>query len=269
MSAPLFCAEQIRIPPELPDILKDFTKHVIRNQPVDIISCSAEYFGRLAKQRHQANSGKKLTEIQLEAFYNKYSSNPDKKQITRKEIESACADIGVTFTQMEEIITVGGWQGDRIPWVKFWSLLVASLSGTLPATVEKICKILSDNGKILAEVAMDCVQFLADHDPDVESTSVEDTMRAIKGLQSGNHIPCQGLIDVIGKELKFVPKFDGAPTDYKARTKSAGATMEMGDDEGDDGVEEGESTEIPDVGNLHLGDDEGIPQDADMEASME
>jgi len=29
----IFCAEQINVPPELPDILKDFTKAVIREDP--------------------------------------------------------------------------------------------------------------------------------------------------------------------------------------------------------------------------------------------
>ncbi|KAJ3086317.1 Ropporin-1-like protein [Phlyctochytrium bullatum] len=39
---PLYCAEQIKIPPDLPDILKNYTKHIIRSQPADILACSAE-----------------------------------------------------------------------------------------------------------------------------------------------------------------------------------------------------------------------------------
>lgn len=37
----LFCAQQIRIPPELPDILKQFTKAAIRTQPADVLQWSA------------------------------------------------------------------------------------------------------------------------------------------------------------------------------------------------------------------------------------
>lgn len=37
----MFCAQQIRIPPELPDILKQFTKAAIRTQPVDVLQWSA------------------------------------------------------------------------------------------------------------------------------------------------------------------------------------------------------------------------------------
>ena len=38
----LFSAEQIKIPSELPEIMKNYTKHIIKTQPLDIISVSAE-----------------------------------------------------------------------------------------------------------------------------------------------------------------------------------------------------------------------------------
>ena len=38
---PYYCAQQINIPPELPDILKSFTKAAIRTQPNDVLSWSA------------------------------------------------------------------------------------------------------------------------------------------------------------------------------------------------------------------------------------
>lgn len=37
----LYCPEQIKIPGELPDILKDFTKAAIRTQPPDLLKWSA------------------------------------------------------------------------------------------------------------------------------------------------------------------------------------------------------------------------------------
>ncbi len=36
----IFCAEQIEVPPELPNILKNYSKEVIRNNPNDIIDFS-------------------------------------------------------------------------------------------------------------------------------------------------------------------------------------------------------------------------------------
>ena len=45
---PMYCAEQIKIPPALPDILKQFTKAAIRTQPGDLLSWSAAYFDALS-----------------------------------------------------------------------------------------------------------------------------------------------------------------------------------------------------------------------------
>ena len=42
MSDPVYTAEQIRIPPEFPDILKNYSKAVLRDQPVDIFTYSVE-----------------------------------------------------------------------------------------------------------------------------------------------------------------------------------------------------------------------------------
>lgn len=44
----LFSAEQIRIPPELGDVLKEYTKQVIRVRPRDLLRFSANYFADLA-----------------------------------------------------------------------------------------------------------------------------------------------------------------------------------------------------------------------------
>jgi hypothetical protein len=44
----LYSAEQIVVPPELPPILKAYTKEVIRYQPKDIVAFSRDYFVALA-----------------------------------------------------------------------------------------------------------------------------------------------------------------------------------------------------------------------------
>ena len=36
----IFCAEQIEVPPELPEILKNYSKAVIRKNPNDIVDFS-------------------------------------------------------------------------------------------------------------------------------------------------------------------------------------------------------------------------------------
>jgi hypothetical protein len=43
---PIYCAEQIVIPPDMGDILKAYAKEVIRNEPEDIFEFSAKYFAQ-------------------------------------------------------------------------------------------------------------------------------------------------------------------------------------------------------------------------------
>ena len=44
----IFSAEQIEVHPELPSLLKDYTKAVIRANPVNLLAFSAEYFRKKA-----------------------------------------------------------------------------------------------------------------------------------------------------------------------------------------------------------------------------
>ena len=49
---PYYTSEQIPIPPELPDILLQFSKAAIRTQPADILAWSAAYVLRIISFVH-------------------------------------------------------------------------------------------------------------------------------------------------------------------------------------------------------------------------
>ena len=60
----IFCAEQIEVPDALPEILKNYSKAVIRNNPENIISFSRKYFEDLKAER---DKNKKDSEVTLDA----------------------------------------------------------------------------------------------------------------------------------------------------------------------------------------------------------
>ena len=60
----IFCAEQIEVPDALPEILKNYSKAVIRNNPENIISFSRKYFEDLKAER---DKNKKESEQTLDA----------------------------------------------------------------------------------------------------------------------------------------------------------------------------------------------------------
>lgn len=47
----IYCAEQIVVPDELPNILKHYSKAVIRENPENIVAFSAKYFKNLLEQQ--------------------------------------------------------------------------------------------------------------------------------------------------------------------------------------------------------------------------
>ena len=60
----IFCAEQIEVPDALPEILKNYSKAVIRNNPENIITFSRKYFEDLKAER---DKNKKESEATLDA----------------------------------------------------------------------------------------------------------------------------------------------------------------------------------------------------------
>ncbi|KAI8824260.1 uncharacterized protein EV422DRAFT_313169 [Fimicolochytrium jonesii] len=175
---PLYTAEQIRIPPDLPDILKNYTKHIIRTQPGNIMKESFEYFGRLARQKTDTSNLKRLNNMQLEAIYNKFDS-PDKAVVSRAELDEACNAFSIPAAQINDIVRLGGWTGDRIPWTKCWALLVASAAGNLTATIETVANILSDNARVRVGPVVEILQYLAEQDRTVDKSQVEQLIRGL------------------------------------------------------------------------------------------
>jgi hypothetical protein len=47
----IFSAEQIEVPETLPDLLKNYSKEVIRSNPADIFKFSREYFESILKEQ--------------------------------------------------------------------------------------------------------------------------------------------------------------------------------------------------------------------------
>ncbi len=60
----IFAPEQIEVPSTLPEILKNYSKAVIRNNPENIISFSRKYFEDLKAER---DKNKKESEETLDA----------------------------------------------------------------------------------------------------------------------------------------------------------------------------------------------------------
>lgn len=99
---------QIRVPPQLDDVLKAYTKEVIRRKPEDLVEFSAFYFANLANIVPETSVVVQPTIQQIESLYRELSNATD----------SAC-DVrlfpaAVVLNQLQGVnaLTQGGWTAD-------------------------------------------------------------------------------------------------------------------------------------------------------------
>ncbi|KAJ3007884.1 hypothetical protein HKX48_008880, partial [Thoreauomyces humboldtii] len=95
---------------------------------------------------------------------------------------------------------LGGWSGDRIPWLKCWALFVTSSAGSLPATLETIANLLSDNGRVRVEPIVEALQYLAEQDKTVEKSQVSEVVRQL--TLNNFDCPVETVIDLVRAELQ-------------------------------------------------------------------
>lgn len=200
MSVPLYSAEQIRIPPELPDILKSYTKHIIREQPKDILAASVEYFSQLskvtAKQRHRSSGIDTNSLRQVWRTLNaKYA---DSTNLPREDVVRACEEAGIQADGVADFVKIGNWT-DTIPWKKFWGLAVGSTTETLPSTMQTVVALMAENGKVPTMALAEIFRFIAERDPDYSPSKIDTVTQAI--MTDPTEVTVDTALDVLQTHL--------------------------------------------------------------------
>ncbi|XP_072417094.1 ropporin-1-like protein [Chiloscyllium punctatum] len=189
----MFCAQQIEIPPEFPDILKQFTKAAIRTQPRDVLQWSAAYFSALSKgetlpvkERYEMpvatqknNTG--LTPGLLKILHNQLSS---KMIVDELELMEKWKDLGLPFQQLQSILQLGNLQNE-IEWIKFLALACSDLGGTLFSALKYACEILTTDptggaAHIDFETFKYLYIYLATMDEEITESEIHATLQALQ-----------------------------------------------------------------------------------------
>uniref|UniRef100_A0A8C8C0R8 Ropporin-1-like protein n=1 Tax=Oncorhynchus tshawytscha TaxID=74940 RepID=A0A8C8C0R8_ONCTS len=148
----MYCEQQINIPPELPDILKQFTKAAIRTQPHDILQWSAAYFSALSKgdtlpyrlempvATQKTDTG--LTPGLLKVLHKQLAL---KETISKEEMQQKRKCLCLPSEQLDTLLALGNFN-DNIHWMHFFAL-----GGTIISTLRYVCEILTGNGEGGAE----------------------------------------------------------------------------------------------------------------------
>ncbi|KAJ3257784.1 Ropporin-1-like protein [Boothiomyces macroporosus] len=197
----IYSAEQIKIPPELPEILKNYAKFIIKSNPPNIIASSQEYFSRLSNQT-RAMVGGKLSNEQLTTFYRKFTLQ--KTTVTRKDIEEACQWADVPASQIADTLALGDWTSDQVPWISFWAFLVASVAGNFESTLKLLIQLSSENGQSNLSLIRAAFEFLSSKDTSIDAYVLETIGVAVSSI-NGNVVPTEGLLTTIGGAFEAKP----------------------------------------------------------------
>ncbi|XP_067853274.1 ropporin-1-like protein isoform X1 [Heptranchias perlo] len=189
----MFCAQQIEIPPDFPDILKQFTKAAIRTQPRDVLQWSAAYFAALSKG--ETLPVKERFEMPVATQKNDTGLTPGLLKILHKqlspknyvdayELEDKWKDLGLPIQRLKSILQLGNFENE-IEWMKFLALACSDLGGSLFSALKYACEILTTDptggaAHIEFETFTFLYTYLAKMDGEILESEVEEVLLCLQ-----------------------------------------------------------------------------------------
>ncbi|XP_066577593.1 ropporin-1-like protein isoform X2 [Amia ocellicauda] len=189
----MFCSQQINIPPELPDILKQFTKAAIRTQPQDVLQWSAAYFCALArgdtlpvKERLEMPVATQKTDTGLTPGLVKilHKQLAPKENVTKEELEERWKDLCLPKEQLDSLLGLGNFE-TNVEWMKFFALSCSALSGTILSAMKHACEILTEDPEGgAARIPFDTFVFLYTYlvqlDGEIPQAQIDSFLRSLE-----------------------------------------------------------------------------------------
>ncbi|XP_019506718.1 PREDICTED: ropporin-1A [Hipposideros armiger] len=157
--------KQICIPPELPELLKQFAKAAILTQPPDLVQWAAEYFGALSRGeiplvREQSEPVREQSEPVREqservALSNWAELTPELLKMLHSrvggrliihvnELAQMWKVLNLPTDLLNSVMNVGRFT-EEIEWLKFLVLACSSLGVTISKSLKIVCEVLSSD----------------------------------------------------------------------------------------------------------------------------
>lgn len=190
---PYYCSQQIHIPPELPDILKQFTKAAIRTQPKDVLAWSAAYFRALANgevppvaERLEMASATQKTDTGLTPGLLRVLNRQlgPKKTVPLSLIEEKWKDLALPKELFDDLVRTGNLTGD-VQWLHFFVLACSSLAKDITGALKTVCEILTHDpeggaARIPFPLFQDLYRYLAKIDGDISQEQINTVIEYLE-----------------------------------------------------------------------------------------
>ncbi|KAI5938838.1 ropporin-1-like protein [Manis javanica] len=217
----MFCAQQIHIPPELPDILKQFTKAAIRTQPGDVLQWSAGYFSALSRgdplpvkdriempmATQKTDTG--LTQGLLKVLHKQCS---DKQYVELADLEQKWKNLCLPIENFRALLQLDPCE-NKIEWIKFLALGCSMLAGSLNTAMKHLCEILTADpeggpARIPFETFAYVYRYLSKLDADSSAVETESYLANLKGSVESSKNGMIGLSDFFILKGKFQKTYE-------------------------------------------------------------
>ncbi|XP_073440188.1 ropporin-1-like protein [Dendrobates tinctorius] len=198
---PMFCAQQIHIPPELPDLLKQFTKAAIRTQPHDVLQWSAAYFHSLSRGEPLPVTDR--VELPVATQRNDSGLSPGLLRVLHRqlsgrvlvpveELEQRWRAVCLPQAQLLGLLELDP-PGTQVEWMKFLALACSALGGSITTALKYACEILTEDpeggaARIPQQTFVFLYSYLAQIDGDIADSTISEVLSALQaeaGKQGG------------------------------------------------------------------------------------
>lgn len=177
MYTKMYCAEQIQIPPDMPPILKAWSKEVIRSNPQDVIEFSVEYFRRKLENPPTSSSGYRVTLSDLHDLQQALSEVlKTQSELKRVDYQIACEKLGICADVLANILRLGFANQEVIDLYVFMGIAATLVSSNFDRTIENLFRIFEDdNGqsKIPSSAMINVFSFLSAKDPTIPPENLQ------------------------------------------------------------------------------------------------
>ena len=173
----MYCAEQIQVPPDLPPILKAYSKAVIRANPPDLIAFSVDYFKKMLDDPPVSSAGYRVTLQELQDLQEALSNVlKTQSELKRVDYQVACESLGFSPDVLANILRLGFADKDVIDIYMFMGIAATLISPNLEKTILNFFKIFEDEqcqSKIPTVQFINFYEFLSSKDPSVPAENLQ------------------------------------------------------------------------------------------------
>lgn len=183
---PIYCAEQIHVPPELAGILKAYTKEVVRRQPEDVYEFSAIYFRNLASV--SASTQETFVPPTLAMLKEVYAACKTKPEMTLADVMIECTGVGIKLATVEQAFRLGEFPAPEDAKVRPSepiTLLLTMTDASFVGIVASLFDVFGGEACVLTgKEFMSLFTYLVGKDASVDPESVASMDEELAGLES-------------------------------------------------------------------------------------